>query len=244
MTLSVPEGHAAAEAPSRHADRLPLEHGLHEAERLALEELDLIRVWLRRATEAATSGRAELAEEVNAWVSEGGRRHEDLHKRLLTLIACQAPVAGDLRLAMALLHVNDRIERMSAQCVNIATLRQAMPDGARPSAVQLECLEAMAELACEQVEAASSSFATRDLEGALGLREHDLAINEHNRRCFAHAVSDGDDEARREAGFFVALMARAIERIGDNAVDVGQQLGFVVTGRMRGAPADEPAALR
>jgi phosphate uptake regulator len=38
---------------------------------------------------------------------------------------------------------------------------------------------------------------------------------------------------RREAAFFVAMMARAIERIGDNAVDVGQQTVFAVTARLR-----------
>jgi phosphate transport system protein len=58
-------------------------------------------------------------------------------------------------------------------------------------------------------------------------------INESNRRCFALAVQDGDEESRREAVFFVALMARAIERIGDNAVDIGQQTVFAANGRLR-----------
>ena len=64
--------------------------------------------------------------------------------------------------------------------------------------------------------------------GASG--KHDLGINEHNRRCFDLAVGDGVREAEREAAFMVAMMARAIERIGDNAVDIGRQVGFVVTG--------------
>jgi phosphate transport system protein len=90
----------------------------------------------------------------------------------------------------------------------------------------------MARLADEQVADASRAFAERDVERARGLRDHDLGINEHNRRCFALAVEDGDDERRREAAFFVAMMARAIERIGDNAVDVGQQTVFAVTARL------------
>jgi phosphate transport system protein len=223
-----------AQEPTRHAERSRLEHGLAEAEQLALDELDLIRGWLTRAVEAASTSQTETADDVKTWAGEAERRYGELHDRLLAVIATQAPVAGDLRLAMALLHVNDRIERMSAQCVNIATLWQVMPDGASPSEEQLRCLSAMADLACEQIEAARESFHERDLVAARALRDHDLGINEHNRRCFALAVSDGDDAGRREAGFIVAMMARAIERIGDNAVDIGQQLEFVVTSRMRG----------
>jgi phosphate transport system protein len=71
------------------------------------------------------------------------------------------------------------------------------------------------------------------VDGAERLRERDVAINEHNRRCFALAVEEGDDEARREAAFFVALMARALERIGDNAVDIAHQALFAAEGRLR-----------
>jgi phosphate transport system protein len=164
------------------------------------------------------------------------RRYGEVHDRLLTLIACQAPVAGDLRLAIALLHVNERVERMGAQCLNVAKLCRAIPEGTRPSAAQLECLSAMAQLAEEQVAEAARVFAERDVEGAGRIRQHDLAINSANRRCFALAIEDGGDEGLREVAFVVAMMARALERIGDNAVDVGQQAAFAVTGRLRPAP--------
>ena len=101
------------------------------------------------------------------------------------------------------------------------------------SETQLACLSKMAALAGQQVAEAARVFAQRDVDGALRLRERDAVINEHNRRCFALAISDGDEPLRREAAFFVALMARAIERIGDNAVDIGQQTIFTVTGRLR-----------
>jgi phosphate transport system protein len=161
------------------------------------------------------------------------------------LIARQAHVAGDLRLAIALLHVNDRTERMGTQCVNIATLSSAMPVGADRPAEQLGCLREMARMADEQVAEAARAFAQRDVEAARRLDERDRGINEHNRRCFALAVREGDGEQRREAAFLVAMMARAIERLGDNAVDIGQQADFAVTGRLRppsraGAKSDQP----
>src|SRR5436305_4467673 len=137
---------------------------------------------------------------------------------------------------MALLHVNDRIARMGAQCLNIATLCCAIPEEGRPSSEQLDCFSAMGELADAQVAKAAEVFRERDPDGPRRLRSTDLDLNERNRRCFELAVRDGADEPRREAAFFVALMARALERIGDNAVDIGNQAAFVATGSLRFTP--------
>jgi phosphate transport system protein len=221
-------------------ERAALEEGLRQAEQQTIAEFAVVRDLLRRAVAAAIEGDPAEGERVAADARELDRRYGEVHDRLLALIALQAPVATDLRLAIALLHVNDRLERMGAQAVNIATLCGEMPDGTRPSDEQLRCLAAMARLADEQVADAATVLSERDPRGAERLRRHDLALNEHNRNCFALAVHDGDDEARREAAFFVALMARALERIGDNAVDVARQAAFAATGRLR--PGESPSA--
>lgn len=218
------------------ARRPALVDALSEAEGCALRELGTVRDLLARAVEAARTGDLALADDVIGQSGELDRRYGDVHDQLLALIARQAPVAGDLRLATALLHVNDRIARMGAQCLNIATLCKAIPDGARPSDGQLECLTGMSGLADQQVAEAARVFAERDVEGAPHLRDNDVGINAGNRHCFELAVREGLDEARRETGFLVALMARALERIGDNAVDIGQQAAFVATGRLRVSP--------
>ena len=101
-----------------------------------------------------------------------------------------------------------------------------------PSPRQLKCIEGMASLADDQLAEAERIFIERDEDGARRLGQHDLGINESNRRCFELAVDDGVREADREVAFRVAMMARAIERIGDNAVDIGRQVGFVVTGQL------------
>lgn len=75
-------------------------------------------------------------------------------------------------------------------------------------------------------------FATRDVEGARRLTQHDLGINERDRRCFDLAVRERTDGAAREVALMLAMMARAIERIGDNAVGIGRQAGFVAAGRL------------
>jgi phosphate transport system protein len=216
-----------------HVERTALEYALYDAEQRTLAEFDVVRASLRQAADAAIEGDSAAADRVVADTSELDRRYTEVHDRLLALIALQAPVAGDLRLAIALLHVNDRLARMGAQTANIATLCSQMPDGVEVSERQLDCLSEMVRLADEQVVEAQRVLAGRDVDGAERLRERDVAINEHNRRCFALAVEEGDDEARREAAFFVALMARALERIGDNAVDIAHQALFAAEGRLR-----------
>jgi phosphate transport system protein len=227
----------AADQVQHPVQRSRLQHALAEAEERTLRELELVRRPLQRGVVAAISADCSLADAVAAEDAEFDRRYGEVHDQVLALIAQQAPVAGDLRLAMALLHVNDRVERIGAQCLNIATLCGALPTGAQPSPEQLRCLSEMSALADEQLRDAAEIFEERDLDGAARLRERDAAINELNRECFALAIKYGDEKRRREAAFFVAMMARAIERIGDNAVEIGQQTSFVVTGRLRPVPA-------
>jgi phosphate transport system protein len=191
-----------------------------------------VREALRHAVRTVTASSAEEADRALARATELRERYDDVHERLLALIARQAPVASDLRLAIALLHVNDRLERMSSQCVNIITLCRAFPANEAPSEEQLDCLHTMAALADEQMAEAGHVFATRDIEGARRLGQHDLGINERNRRCFDLAVRERAEESGREVALMVAMMARAIERIGDNAVDIGRQAAFVATGRL------------
>lgn len=217
-----------AEPPRRAA----LSQRLHDVEAAVLEQLRGICDLLGESMRAATTGDRALAERVTLRAAALERHYNAIHDRLMEVLALQAPVATDLRLAMALVHINDRVARMRAQCVNVATLCCAMPFRAQASEDQLGCLAEMAKLVTEQTRRAASILAERDLAAVASLREHDQRVNAHNRRCFELAVHEGTSERRREAAFFVALMARALERVGDNAVDIAGQTPFVVTGRM------------
>jgi phosphate transport system protein len=117
----------------------------------------------------------------------------------------------------------------------------ALSDGHRPSVAQLECLEGMAELADEQLADATRTFAERDAEGVERLRAGDAAINERNRRCFALGLAEARNRGDHKTAFFVALMARAIERIGDNSVDRRRSWPRGDCGRPSGPSTRHPA---
>jgi phosphate transport system protein len=61
----------------------------------------------------------------------------------------------------------------------------------------------------------------------------DDEIDRLNREIFSLALQSGDDRDAREWGATMMLVARSIERVGDNAVDIGEQTAFVVTGLFR-----------
>jgi phosphate transport system protein len=151
----------------------------------------------------------------------------------LSLFALQAPVAGDLRIVAAMLHVIKNIERMGDQCVNIA---KTIPLTGHEPPVREEVLERilrMGRAARTEVGQAKVAFATRDVALAEDLVRQDRCINALNREIFKLAIDVGTDSDTREWAMHMVMVARAIERIGDNAVDVGEQTAFVVTGLFR-----------
>jgi phosphate transport system protein len=97
----------------------------------------------------------------------------------------------------------------------------------------LEYIFKMGRLARSEVEQSKQAFLLRDVEVAEDLVRQDLEINRLNRCVFSRAVEIGTDADRREWAMSMMLVARAIERIGDNAVDIGEQVAFVVTGQFR-----------
>jgi phosphate transport system protein len=206
---------------------------LAELEVRALDGLDLVVASLDRTVEAVQHQDIELAELVIAGDDVIDGRYLEIHQAILTLLATQAPVATDLRLTAALLHVMKNIERMGDQCVNIAKLIPIA--GHEPPADDqlLGYLISMGKAIRIQIRQAKLSFAERDVEMARDLVREDDVIDDLNRECFKRAIEIGDEIDRREWAMMMMLVARALERIGDNAVDVGEQVAFLVTGLFR-----------
>jgi phosphate transport system protein len=80
---------------------------------------------------------------------------------------------------------------------------------------------------------AKRAFSERDVELARDLVRQDDIVDDLNRQGFRLALEIGDDADKREWAMTMLLAARAIERIADNAVDIGEQVAFIVTGLFR-----------
>jgi phosphate transport system protein len=206
---------------------------LQELESSALGGLDLVVEQLDRTLEALKHQDVELAGLVIADDDRVDGRYLEVHQGILSLLALQAPVAGDLRLVAALLHVMKSVERMGDQCVNIA---KVIPLSGHEPPVRQELLGLLLKMganARSEVTQCKVAFATRDVELAEDLVRQDREINRLNREIFQLGLEVGDDADTREWAMHMILVARALERIGDNAVDIGEQVAFVVTGLFR-----------
>jgi phosphate transport system protein len=213
--------------------RLHFREDLAELEARTLSGIDLVVASLDRAVESVRHQDVELAGMVIADDDRIDGRFLEMHQSILSLLALQAPVAGDLRVVAALLHVIKHVERMGDQCVNIAKLVPLAGNEPPTDEEMLGMIGRMGALARSQCLQCKQAFALRDVALAEDLVRQDAEINRLNRAVFARAVAIGTDEDRREWAMHMMLMARALERIGDNAVDVGEQVAFVETGLFR-----------
>lgn len=227
--------------------RLHYQEELQGLEERALGGLDLVIQSLDRTIEAVQHQDTELAQLIVASDDELDGRYLEIHQRLLTMIATQAPVATDLRLIAALLHVMKNMERMGDQCVNIAKMIPIAGNEPPADEGMLRNIFTMGKQVRSLITQVKRAFAERNVELARDLVRQDDVVDNLNRESFRMAIELGDDHDRREWAMTMILVARALERIGDNAVDIGEQVAFVVTGLFRefqdashpnGAPLD------
>lgn len=206
--------------------------------RMVLEQLERVM----QALEGRDPG---LAQEV----IEGDDRVDDVYlateTRVLSLLALQAPVAGDLRLVNAILHSNVHIERVGDLCVNIAKfVLNGLP---YPSnSPMLTRLQEMGIRAGELLDTALRAFSARDADLAEELPSKDNVLDRLNRGMLQELKQYAGDEESFEWAVNMVLVARYLERMGDHAVDIGERTAYLVTGIMReftdaSHPENEPA---
>ena len=218
-----------AEGTTRHV----FQEELEALEKRALEGLDIVVDTLDRTLEAVQHQDIELAALVIADDDRLDGRYLEVHQGVLSLLARQAPVATDLRVVAAILHVIRHVERMGDQCVNICKLLPLEGHDTPRHGEMLAKIDQMGRQARVQIIQAKQAFCRRDPAMAEDLVHQDDAIDVLNREVFYLALDIGDDVELREWAMHMLLVARALERMGDIAVDIGEQVAFVVTGLFR-----------
>ena len=206
---------------------------LKQLEQDTLGGLDLAVQQLDRALESVSLQDLELAATVITDDDRIDACYLQIHQGALWLLACQAPVAGDLRIVAALLHIIRCVERMGDQCANIAKLVRLSGHDAPKDNDILDTIERMGELARAQVSQAKRAFATRNVALAHELVGLNGEIDRLNRDIIARAVDIGDRLEVREWAMYMILVARCLERFASNTVDIAEQTVFVVTGLFR-----------
>jgi phosphate transport system protein len=212
--------------------RLSFQEELNRLEAHLQEEADLVLRSLRGALNALETQDAELADEVIAFDDEVDDRYLAIGQGIEQLLARQTPVAIDLRLVLSVLHINLDLERSADLCVTISKLTKLSANLPQDDAL-LEAFEEMGSRAEDMIRVAMRSFAERDLAGAESLVDLDELIDRGNRRVVERVIDLGPDPELREWGLRMTVVSRCLERIGDHAVDIGEQTAYLVTGEFR-----------
>ncbi len=209
--------------------RTTFQDELEAAEGRLMAEGRMVRQQLERVMEALVRRDGDLARKVIEEDDSVDDIYIAIQARVLNLLALQAPVAGDLRLVSAILHSNVHIERMGDLCVNIAKFvlnQHPFP----PDSPMVDRLKEMGARGTEMLELALSAFAQRNAELAQQLPLRDSSLDRLNRGMLDDLKRYVDDEQSFEWASNLILVARYLERFGDHAVDLGEQISFLVTG--------------
>jgi hypothetical protein len=129
------------------------------------EEGNLVLRSLRAALNALAAHDVELANEVIRFDDEVDRSYAEIERGIESLLARQTPVAVDLRLVLAMLHINLHLERMGDYCVTTAKLIK-LSEGLPGRPRLIEGLEEMGDRCEEMIRVALDSFAARDIDAA------------------------------------------------------------------------------
>jgi len=201
-------------------------------------ELDLLSLGemagaaVQQATDALVDMDAARAQRV----IDADDEIDDLYLRIdhevLQVLALQSPVAADLRLVSAILHSCLHLERIGDQAVNVAKLYLATKDEPGSGAMRQQIAE-MGEIVVGMLRTAMEAFARRDLDLCLKLPTMDDPVDRLNRATHLEALKLAHDPRSLDWGLHMNLAARALERVGDNAVDIAEQVGFLITGEFR-----------
>jgi phosphate transport system protein len=205
-----------------HEELAEMEHNL-------LELGDLAGVAVQRSVQALVDHDDVAARSVVDDDDQIDELYLRIDHGILALLALQSPVAADLRLVSAILHCCLHLERIGDQAVNVAKLHLTTSTLSGSDAMRQQIGE-MGTIVVTMVRTAMEAFARRDLELCLKLPTMDDPVDRLNRSTHLEALKLADDPRALDWGLHMNMAARALERVGDNAVDIAEQVGFLITG--------------
>ncbi len=190
---------------------------------------------VRSSTTALLEADIHLAEQVITEDEKLDAKQSEVEARAFSLLARQAPVAGELRTLVATLRMVTELERMGDLAAHVAKIaRLRYPETAVPAALRASFVR-MGDVAEKMVVAAGQTLNDRNLENAQELRTRDEEMDELRRTQFRVLLSE-DWDYGVEAAVDVALLGRYYERIADHASSMARRIIYIVTGQF---PEDE-----
>jgi phosphate transport system protein len=191
----------------------------------------LVEAQIRDAIRSVVERDAQLAAKVIAGDAEVNEAQRQISDTVITAIATQQPVARDLRFLMALTHVASELERIGDHASGIA--KQARRLAEEPPIREIRDLAAIGSLAADQVRGVVSALIDIDDRLAREVAARDDEIDHGYSQVFNSVIDLMRTDPRTiERGTRVILAAHWVERIGDRATNVAEDVVFLATGQV------------
>lgn len=192
---------------------------------------DSVQIAVRDATRALLEADLTLAERVISGDIRLDAMHDDLERRSFSLLARQAPVAGELRILVAAMRMTADLGRMGDLAAHIAEIaRMRFPEHAVPERLRDNFVK-MSQVAQDMVAEAGRTLAERNVAAAEKMAADDTVMDDLRNTQFR--VLLGDDWADGvEKAVDVALLGRYYERIADHAVAMAGRVIYMMTGEL------------
>ena len=192
---------------------------------------ELVEVAIRDGAESLLTADLGRAESVITNDADLDRMHEEMEYKCLSLLALQAPVAGELRTIVSAIRVVFELARMGDLAAHVAKIaRLRYPAKAVPTEFEASFRE-MADIAIEIIDQARVSLQERDAKGAERLAAIDARMDVLRREQFTRMLAE-DSTISVEGAVDVALLGRYFERFADHAVAVGRRVIYIITGEV------------
>ncbi len=205
-------------------------HGELEAlEQKVLSVVNRLEQMVDMAVESVVTSDVELAHKVLELDAQMKDTYFEVHHEWTNLMARFGPMGSDLRRMSVLLQLNITFDRMSAQCKNIA--RGTIESEGLPRVERIcDLVREMADLVRPMIRTAIEAYVRGDIEEARLLPEMDQPVDRINAGMYQEAVAVGSSPALLEWAARMLLVSRALERVGDQAVDFAEQTTYLITG--------------
>jgi len=178
---------------------------------------------MSKSNNALLDADLEVAERVIAADQQIDSVREELDNEVLSILALESPVAGELRLVVAVLRISATLERMGDLAVHIAKVaRMRYPESAVPAELRGTILE-MGQIAELVVQKAGSGLVARDGSLLDEIERDDDRMDALHRKLFTLLLDDDWDHGI-EAAIDITLISRYYERFADHAVSLARRV--------------------
>jgi phosphate transport system protein len=161
-----------------------------------------------------------------------------IEEDVMTLIATQQPMAGDMRLLAAILEIVTELERMGDYAKGIARINLLI--GEQPLVKPLIDLPVMAEKARDMLHQALKAFVQRDVEQACTIAQRDDEIDALYNQIYRELLSYIIEDPRViEGANYLLWVAHNLERTADRVINICERVVFTVTGELAELDTDD-----